>query len=114
MIGAIFWNYLSVVFSFIAETVAWERWEGTLEYTFMAPVRRYAQLLGLDDLRRRVRPRPHVVILIVLALFFGLDLSGANFATAAVFMVLGSVSFIGHRHDGRRPAAAVRRARAPR
>ena len=46
VIGAIFWNYLSVVFSFIAETVSWERWEGTLEYTFMAPVRRYAQLLG--------------------------------------------------------------------
>ena len=40
VIGAIFWNYLSVVFSLIAETVQWERWEGTLEYTFMAPVRR--------------------------------------------------------------------------
>jgi len=34
-------------------------------------------------------------VLIVLALFFELDLSHANFATAAVFMVLGSVSFIG-------------------
>ena len=40
MIGAIFWNYLSIVFAFIAETIAWERWEGTLEYTMMAPVRR--------------------------------------------------------------------------
>ena len=46
MIGAIFWNYLSVVFSFIAETIAVERWEGTLEYTMMAPVRRWTQLLG--------------------------------------------------------------------
>ena len=46
LIGAIFWNYLSVVFGFIAETIAWERWEGTLEYTMMAPVRRYSQLLG--------------------------------------------------------------------
>ena len=36
----IFWNYLSVIFSWIAETIAVERWEGTLEYTFMAPVRR--------------------------------------------------------------------------
>ena len=42
MIGAVFWNFLSIVFGFIAETVAWERWEGTLEYTFMAPVRRCA------------------------------------------------------------------------
>ena len=40
MIGAIFWNYLSVVFSWIAETIAVERWEGTLEYTMMAPIRR--------------------------------------------------------------------------
>ena len=46
MIGAIFWNYLSVVFSWIAETIAVERWEGTLEYTMMAPVRRWTQLLG--------------------------------------------------------------------
>src|SRR5881392_4064465 len=46
VVGAIFWNFLSLVFEFIAETVQWERWEGTLEYTFMAPVRRYAQLLG--------------------------------------------------------------------
>ena len=35
VVGAIFWNYLSVVFSWIAETIAVERWEGTLEYTFM-------------------------------------------------------------------------------
>ena len=46
MIGAVFWNFLSIVFGFIAETVAWERWEGTLEYTFMAPIRRWTQLLG--------------------------------------------------------------------
>jgi N-acyl-D-aspartate/D-glutamate deacylase len=46
VIGTIFWSYLSIVFEFIAEAVQWERWEGTLEYTFMAPVRRYAQLLG--------------------------------------------------------------------
>src|SRR4029079_18878056 len=46
VIGAIFWNYLSVIFSWIAETIAIERWEGTLEYTMMAPVRRYTHLLG--------------------------------------------------------------------
>ena len=34
------------MFGFIGETVTWERWEGTLEYTFMAPVRRYTQLIG--------------------------------------------------------------------
>ena len=29
------------------ETVAWERWEGTIEYTFMAPLSRPAHLLGM-------------------------------------------------------------------
>jgi ABC-2 type transport system permease protein len=95
VIGAVFWNYLSVVFSFIAETVAWERWEGTLEYTFMAPVRRYTQMVGSTVYAVAYGLVHTVVVLAVLALFFELDLSQANFATAAVFMVLGSASFIG-------------------
>ena len=95
MIGAIFWNYLSIVFGFIAETIAWERWEGTLEYTMMAPVRRTSQLLGSTIFAILYGLVNTIIILIVLVAFFGLDLSGANFATAAVFMVIGSVSFIG-------------------
>ncbi len=95
VIGAVFWNYLSVVFSFIAETVAWERWEGTLEYTFMAPVRRYTQMVGSTLYAIAYGLVHTVVVLAVLALFFELDLSRANFATAAVFMVLGSASFVG-------------------
>jgi len=95
VIGAVFWNYLSVVFSFIAETVSWERWEGTLEYTFMAPIRRYAQMLGSTVYAILYGFIHTIVVLIVLALFFELDLTHANFATAAVFMVLGSLSFIG-------------------
>jgi ABC-2 type transport system permease protein len=95
MIGAIFWNYLSIVFGFIAETVAWERWEGTLEYTFMAPIRRWVQLLGSTMFAVIYGLVHTTVMLVVLTLFFGLDLSGANFATAAVMMILGSASFIG-------------------
>ena len=95
MIGAIFWNYLSVVFSFIAETIEWERWEGTLEYTMMAPVRRFTQLLG-STVYALVYGLIHTgVILVVLVLFFGLDLSHANLATAGLFMAVGSVSFVG-------------------
>lgn len=95
VIGATFWNYLSIVFGFIAETVAWERWEGILEYTFMAPVRRWTQLLG-STLFAVLYGLIHTsVILVVLTIFFGLDLSHADFLTAAVFMVVGSASFIG-------------------
>ena len=95
VIGAIFWNYLSIVFGFIGETVTWERWEGTLEYTFMAPVRRYTQLVGSTLFAVAYGLIQMVIILGVLILFFELDLAGGNFATAAVFMLLGSVSIVG-------------------
>ena len=95
LIGAIFWNYLSMVFGFIAETISWERWEGTLEYTMMAPVRRSSQLFG-STLFAVIYGLVHTAfVLTVLVLFFGLDLSQANWATAAVFVVIGSLSIVG-------------------
>ncbi|HXI81271.1 MAG TPA: ABC transporter permease [Verrucomicrobiae bacterium] len=96
MVGAIFWNYLSVVFSWIAETISVERWEGTLEYTMMAPIRRWAQLLG-SVLYAMVYGLVHTaVILVVLILFFPqLDVHGANPLTVISFMILGSFSFVG-------------------
>ena len=96
VIGAVFWNYLSVVFGWIAETIQVERWEGTLEYTFMAPVRRWTQLLGSCLYAMAYGLVHTTVILIVLLLFFPqLHATGANLPTAAVFMLLGSVSFVG-------------------
>ncbi|MEA2611182.1 MAG: type transport system permease protein [Chloroflexota bacterium] len=96
MIGAIFWNYLSVVFSWIAETITVERWEGTLEYTMMAPIRRSSQLLG-SVVYAMVYGLIHTaVIFIALVLFFPqLDFSSADPMTAVAFMLLGSFSFVG-------------------
>jgi ABC-2 type transport system permease protein len=96
MVGAIFWNYLSVVFSWIAETIAVERWEGTLEYTMMAPIRRWAHLLG-SVVYAMVYGLVHTaVILVVLILFFPqLSFTGANPVTVVTFMILGSFSFVG-------------------
>src|SRR6476646_9248996 len=84
MIGAIFWNYLSVVFSWIAETISVERWEGTLEYTMMAPIRRSSHLFG-SVLYAMVYGLVHTsVIFVAMILFFPqLDLSQANPATVA-------------------------------
>ncbi|MFO1539824.1 MAG: ABC transporter permease [Chloroflexota bacterium] len=95
MIGAVFWNYLSTVFSIIAEQIAWERWEGTLEYTMMAPVHRISQLLGSTFFAILYGLVHTTVVLSALVVFFGLDLSGADFAAAAVFMLAGSLSVIG-------------------
>jgi ABC-2 type transport system permease protein len=96
MIGAIFWNYLSVVFSWIAETISVERWEGTLEYTMMAPIRRSSHLLG-SVLYAMVYGLIHTAaILVVLILFFPeLHVAGANAATVLTFVILGSFSIVG-------------------
>jgi ABC-2 type transport system permease protein len=96
MIGAIFWNYLSVVFGWIAETIAVERWEGTLEYTMMAPIRRSTRLVGQVGYAMIYGLIHTAAIFIVLLLFFPqIDLSRANPVTTLWFMALGSFSFVG-------------------
>jgi ABC-2 type transport system permease protein len=96
MVGAIFWNYLSVVFGWIAETIAVERWEGTLEYTMMAPIRRSSRLIGQVAYAMVYGLIHTAVIFVVLVLFFPeIDLSRANAGTALLFMALGSFSFVG-------------------
>ena len=96
MVGAIFWNYLSVVFSWIAETIAVERWEGTLEYTFMAPVRRWSQLFGSVLYAMAYGLVHTTVIFVALVLFFPqIELDNANSATAIAFVLLGSFSLVG-------------------
>ncbi len=95
VIGTIFWNFLSIVFGFIGETVTWERWEGTLEYTFMAPVRRWTQLIGSTMFALTYAVIQMLIILAVMMLFFDLRFDGGNFVTAGVFVLLGSISFVG-------------------
>src|SRR6266508_953700 len=46
MVGTLVWHYLSMVFDMVSEAIQWERWEGTIEYTFMAPISRLTHLLG--------------------------------------------------------------------
>ena len=96
MVGAIFWNYLSVVFSWIAETIAIERWEGTLEYTMMAPVRRATHLLGCVAYAMVYGLIHTAAILVAMVVFFpDLSIAHADVGTVVVFMVLGSFSFVG-------------------
>jgi ABC-2 type transport system permease protein len=96
IVGAIFWNYLSVVFSWIAETIQIERWEGTLEYTFMAPVRRSTHLLGAVAYAMVYGLIHTAAIIVAMVLFFpDLSIAHANFVTIGAFMLLGSFSLVG-------------------
>jgi ABC-2 type transport system permease protein len=94
-IGALVWSYLSTVFEIISETITWERWEGTIEYTLMAPVSRVTHLLGASLFGILYSLLRSVIILAILGLFFHIDLSHANGLSTAIVVVLGSFSFIG-------------------
>ena len=61
----------------------------------MAPVRRVSQLFGATIFAIAWGLIHTTVVLTVLVLFFGIDLSNANFLSAGVLMLIGSFSIIG-------------------
>jgi ABC-2 type transport system permease protein len=95
LVGTIAWRFLGIVFEDIAEIIAWERWEGTIEYTFMAPVPRLTQLLGMavgTIVRAAVIA---VAVLFAVMLFIPVDLSHANALSAFALLGVGTLAFIG-------------------
>jgi ABC-2 type transport system permease protein len=95
LIGAVVWAYLGILFEFMTETVAWERWEGTIEYTFMAPLARATHLAGAGFFAVLYGLIRAVILFIAVAFFFDLSLPDANFVAAFVVLVAGSFSFVG-------------------
>jgi ABC-2 type transport system permease protein len=95
LIGTLVWAYLSAILDDISLVITWERWEGTIEHTLMAPVPRVAHLVGtavFGVLHAMVRTS----LIMALSLpFFDVDLAGANWTTAVVVVLVGSVSLIG-------------------
>jgi ABC-2 type transport system permease protein len=95
LIGAVVWAYLGIIFEVLTETVAWERWEGTIEYTFMAPLSRPIHLFGMGAFAIIYGLIRAVLLFGVVAMFFSIQLSNANFAAALTVLVVASISFIG-------------------
>src|SRR5690348_8824629 len=95
LIGAVVWSYLGLVFEIETETVAWERWEGTIEYTFMAPLSRPAHLLGMGAFAVLYGVVRTVVLFGLVAVMLGVHFTNPNFATATVVLAVSSVSFVG-------------------
>ena len=94
-IGTVVWAYLRAVFANVGEMVAWERWEGTIEYTMMAPISRLAHMLGVSLFSIIYGLGRSALLLGVLSLFFSVDLSRANLAGATLILLAGSISFLG-------------------
>jgi ABC-2 type transport system permease protein len=94
-IGTIVWAYLRAVFSNISEMISWERWEGTIEYTMMAPISRFTHMLGTSLFSIVYGIARTALLLATLSLFFEVDLSRANLGGGLMVMLLGSISFVG-------------------
>ena len=94
-IGTAIWSYVSVVFDGVTETVTIERWEGTIEYTFMAPVSRLTHMFGVCVFALLHGFVLTVIQLLVMGLFFHLDLSHANWGAVLLILLIGSISLIG-------------------
>jgi ABC-2 type transport system permease protein len=95
IVGVLLWSFLSVLFNEIASSVAYERWEGTLEYTFMAPVSRLIHLLGVSLFAAIYSIIRLAIVIGGLAVFIKLDLSRANLLSILIVLLVSSFAFIG-------------------
>jgi ABC-2 type transport system permease protein len=95
LLGTLVWAYLSAVLDDISLVITWERWEGTIEHTLMAPVPRWVHLIGMSTfgvLHAIVR----TLLIFAIALpFFAVDFSQADWLAAAVVIAVGSASIAG-------------------
>jgi ABC-2 type transport system permease protein len=95
LIGNLVWRFLSQIFYWITDIISIERWEGTIEYTLMAPISRLTHMAGQTLFAVLYSLVFTSLILIATILVFEIDVSNANFFGALVVMMAGSFSFIG-------------------
>jgi ABC-2 type transport system permease protein len=95
LIGTLLWSYLSMIFDLLSETVSWERWEGTIEYTFMSPASRTSQLLGMGFYAVIYGILRMIIMLGAISLFFDMSLGNANYGAALAILAICSISLVG-------------------
>lgn len=95
LIGTLVWRFLSILFNDISEMIQWERWEGTIEYTLMAPIHRLTHMVGQTLFAILHGALFTLGIAVIIILFFDVSLEGANVLGALLVLLAGSLSFIG-------------------
>src|SRR6266550_3413400 len=88
LVGGVIWAYLWIIFEIVTETVAWERWEGTIEYTFMAPISRPVHLIGMGVYAVLYGLLRAAAIFVAIVLFIGIHLPHANYPAALALLSL--------------------------
>jgi ABC-2 type transport system permease protein len=94
-IGTIVWRYLAVIFYWVTDVVGLERWEGTIEYTLMAPITRMMHMAGQTAFAVVYSLAHTGVVLIATILFFEISFANANLWGFLLLLIAGSLSFIG-------------------
>jgi ABC-2 type transport system permease protein len=95
LVGGVIWAFLGIIFEIVTETVAWERWEGTIEYTFMAPVSRPVHLFGMGIFAVLYGIVRAAILFFAIVAFIDLKVPNANYWAALALLGIASVSFIG-------------------
>ncbi len=95
LLGTLVWHFLSGMFNAVSEVISWERWEGTIEYTLMAPVHRWVHLIGQTLFAVFWSLFTTIIIGGITALFFEINLTSANLGGALIILICGSISLIG-------------------
>jgi ABC-2 type transport system permease protein len=94
-VGTIVWRYLAVIFYWVTDLVGLERWEGTIEYTLMAPITRFFHMMGQTAFAIVYSLIHTGVVLVATVLLFEVSLSNANLFGFLLLLMAGSLSFIG-------------------
>jgi ABC-2 type transport system permease protein len=95
LVGGVIWAYLGIIFEIVTETVAWERWEGTIEYTFKAPVSRPVHLFGMGLFAVLYGIVRAAILFFAIVAFIGISVPHANYTAALALLAIASISFIG-------------------
>lgn len=95
LIGTLVWAYLSAVLDDVSLVVGWERWEGTIEHTLMAPVPRVVHLLGMSVFGVAHAVLRTVLIFAMAAPFFDINVANSDWIAAFAVIAVGSISVIG-------------------
>jgi len=93
--GSLLYRYLSELFWETSNIISYERWEGTIEHTFMAPVSRVTHLLGMSLFSVCYAAGRLVLLTGVCALMFDLHLGRANMLGACAVLAISTFSLIG-------------------
>ena len=95
LLGTLVWAYLSAVLDDISLVITWERWEGTIEHTLMAPVPRSLHLIGMSVFGVMHAIVRTLLIFLIAVPFFTRGPGAGELVAAAAVLAVGSISVAG-------------------